>query len=261
MFFLFHSFSEQCIIIQRRENFVVAPHVQAMVASRASLDPARLDRHLDLLSGRAGAKRCPRQPVLSRNHGIHIRFASHYRRRCISDRAYRARPHKKEMTLDLRLSLPIKGHFCSLLVSNIIWLSSLSQSILCPDFSSTLKTHSTFISQPRIPLVFAVYCFVAKDEFCGFPSIWLSPLPTQTILLATQTLSSLILAPVSLLYFSNVCIATASTHRFWKKSLGLLAHWTIPPILILLVLICPLDDSSYFDFACAYLPIGRFLLF
>ena len=33
---------------------------------------------------------------------------------------------KKEVTLDCCLKPATKGHFCSLLISNIIWLSSLS---------------------------------------------------------------------------------------------------------------------------------------
>ena len=60
---------------------------------------------------------------------------------CDFQRMTQYKKRKKEMTLDRIFTHTTKGHFCSLLVSNIFWLSSLSLSAYATYQPTTLNTH------------------------------------------------------------------------------------------------------------------------
>ena len=76
-------------------------------------------------------------------------------------------PTKREMTLDHGCKPTIKGHFCSLLVSNIICLSSLS--VVYPSSSSSQlpKTHSNFFLNREYRLFSVCTVGTLRGEFRG----------------------------------------------------------------------------------------------
>ena len=93
---------------------------------------------------------------------------------------------KKEVTLDCKHFLTIKGHFCSFLVSNVIWSTSLSQSTFYSVFHNSQNTFS--FSLTRIPFVFVCVRF-AKGECClrACPSRAFNPNMSYNSLIYVQT--------------------------------------------------------------------------
>ena len=131
------------------------------------------------------------------------------------------------MTLDRRLTAhTIKGHFCSLLISNIVWLSSLSQSTLCLHRATDKTLFIHFLSLKRIHIVFVQ---LVAQKANGQLSCEGNAHHTEHIILITSGLQIYIHA-LHRRVFTPVRLACRHPH-VGVKSENLTCHWTVPSFL------------------------------
>jgi len=118
-----------------------------------------------------------------------------------------------EMTLNcIRSILAVEGHFCSLLISNIIWLSSLS--FICLSLRNCFPFHLYNSRQVRST-------FVSLRKLVSFPLFSHFSLPLCQNHIKT--------------FLSNKNRRSCSASAFFNGNLGvfegLLVHWFVPSFL------------------------------
>ena len=127
------------------------------------------------------------------------------------------------MTLDCKLSTAsaIKGHFCSLLISNILCYPRFRN---LPFASLHIQLHTTSFSLVRIPLCIRA---IAKGEFAGVFD------PSKACALSTRSFNPSSLITIYMMrttaVFFFLFTQIGRLHPcFWDPSL--LCHWTFPPL-------------------------------
>ena len=121
--------------------------------------------------------------------------------------------HKIEMTLDLRLPLQIKGHFCSLLISNIFFIPLFP----CLSFAFGLYSQTFSFSSHYNTLRFSKLPTYAKDEFLWLFTQKLQPQPNPKFNLNLKNLYQAYTVIFNLIWYFS-CLTVFYTAVFISDS-------------------------------------------
>ena len=128
------------------------------------------------------------------------------------------------MTLDCKLSTAsaIKGHFCSLLISNILCYPRFRN---LPFASLHIQLHTTSFSLVRIPLCIRA---IAKGEFAGVFLIRQKLVLCRLNFSISCLLITIYMMRTTAVFFFLFTQIGRLHPCFWDPSL--LCHWTFPPL-------------------------------